>query len=214
MELKDYYSILELPPSASTDEVKRAYRRLAQVYHPDKSGDDPYARAQFNAIKEAYETLTNPQRKDEYLQSRWFAKSQGHMETVAPLTPASFLQRLIQKERYVYRVDAHRSDYPSLVNDLEKFYSDENIEMLLGFGDDTTLQEIIACSIRMSSRIPHPHVQPLLKRISKLDVGNNHQQQIASLSSKSKRAATTDKYMPWIAALIAVLLCLLIFLSA
>lgn len=213
MDLKDYYSILELPASASVDEVKRAYRRLAQVYHPDKSGNDPYARAQFSAIKEAYETLTNPQRKDEYLQTRWYAKSQGTMETVAPITPVSFLQRLIVKERTVYQVDAHRSDYSSLVKNLEEFYSDESIETLLSFGDQITLDEIVACSIRMASVIPHPHVQPLLQRISRLDVDQHYQKEISSLSVRSKRTASTEKYMPWIVAIITVLLVLLIFLS-
>lgn len=213
MDLKDYYSILELPPSASVDEVKRAYRRLAQVYHPDKSGNDPYARAQFTAIKEAYETLTNPQRKEEYLQTRWYAKSQGHMATVAPITPVSFLQRLILKERAVYQIDAHRSDYLSLVKNLEEFYSDETIETLLGFGDKTTLDEIVACSIRMAAVIPHPWVQPLLQRIARLDTDNRFQKQISSLSAKSKRTASIEKYMPLVVALITLLILLMIFLA-
>jgi curved DNA-binding protein CbpA len=71
LQLKDYYSILELPPSASADEIKKAYRRLAHLYHPDKKDNDPYAAAQFAVIKEAYETLSNPAQKECYLQQRW-----------------------------------------------------------------------------------------------------------------------------------------------
>jgi curved DNA-binding protein CbpA len=77
VQLKDYYYILELPPSAAGDEIKKAYRRLAHQYHPDKKNNDPYAAARFSDIKEAYEILSNPLKKDYYLQQRWYAQSIG-----------------------------------------------------------------------------------------------------------------------------------------
>ena len=59
---EDYYSILEVDRNASQDEIKRAYRRLAMKYHPDKvegMGEEvkKNAEAQFREINEAYETL-------------------------------------------------------------------------------------------------------------------------------------------------------------
>lgn len=63
MHLKDYYKLLELEPSATLPEIKKAYRRLALLHHPDKTGNDPYSAAQFSDIKEAYEVLTNPTKK-------------------------------------------------------------------------------------------------------------------------------------------------------
>ena len=99
MEIKDYYSTLELLPTASPDDIKKAYRRLAQQYHPDKTGDDPRARAQFNAIKEAYETLTTPHRREAYLQERWLAQSQGLKDHWVPSTPEALLQKLLTLEK-------------------------------------------------------------------------------------------------------------------
>ena len=64
MLLKDYYTILELEPSATLPEIKKAYRRLALQYHPDINPNDSYAAAQFVEIKEAYETLTIPAKKN------------------------------------------------------------------------------------------------------------------------------------------------------
>jgi preprotein translocase subunit Sec63 len=55
--LKDYYAILDLPPTATIRDIKQAYRKLVMVYHPDKNNDDPYALSRFNEIKEAYEVL-------------------------------------------------------------------------------------------------------------------------------------------------------------
>jgi len=100
VQLKDYYTILELSPSASLDEIKKAYRRLALIHHPDKKGNDPYAAAQFSEIKEAYETLTHPAKKDLYLQQRWYAQSIGQRKKQEIITPVSVLKQLIELERY------------------------------------------------------------------------------------------------------------------
>jgi molecular chaperone DnaJ len=76
MNFRDHYAILGILPSASQEEIKKAYRLLALQYHPDKTGGDPYAAVQFEAIKEAYEVLTNPRKKELYLQQRWYGKAQ------------------------------------------------------------------------------------------------------------------------------------------
>lgn len=77
MQLKDYYRVPEIEPSASFPEIKKAFRKLAHQYHPDKNQHDPYAFAQFAAIKEAYEVLSNPAKKEYYLQQRWYNQSTG-----------------------------------------------------------------------------------------------------------------------------------------
>jgi len=58
----DYYSILGLDKSASQDDIKKAYRRLASKHHPDRGGDE----AQFKKIQQAYDVLSNKQSKSEY----------------------------------------------------------------------------------------------------------------------------------------------------
>ncbi|MGH7370920.1 MAG: DnaJ domain-containing protein, partial [Candidatus Methylomirabilales bacterium] len=63
---RDYYQILGVSTSASPEEIKKAYRRLALKFHPDKNPDDPAAAEQFTEINEAYEVLSNPERRREY----------------------------------------------------------------------------------------------------------------------------------------------------
>lgn len=59
---KDYYQILGVPKSASTDEIKKAYYKLAHKYHPDKGGDE----ARFKEINEAYQILSNQTKRSQY----------------------------------------------------------------------------------------------------------------------------------------------------
>jgi molecular chaperone DnaJ len=63
---KEYYDILGLQKGASVDEVKQAYRKLSKELHPDKHKGDKKAEDRFKEVNEAYETLSNPQKKQMY----------------------------------------------------------------------------------------------------------------------------------------------------
>ena len=64
--MKDYYSILGLDKNASAQDIKKAYRKLAIQYHPDKTGGDPESDQKFRDISEAYDTLSDPEKKQKY----------------------------------------------------------------------------------------------------------------------------------------------------
>lgn len=59
----DYYAVLGVPRDASQDDIKKAFRRLARESHPDANPDDPTAEARFREIAEAYEVLSDPERR-------------------------------------------------------------------------------------------------------------------------------------------------------
>ncbi len=65
---KDYYSILGVSRNASEREIKQAYRRLARKYHPDVNPGDKSAEAKFKQINEAYEVLSNKEKRQKYEQ--------------------------------------------------------------------------------------------------------------------------------------------------
>ena len=68
MAVKDYYRVLEIPQNARQEEIKKAYRKLAMRYHPDKNTGNPYAVQYFREIQEAYDVLSNPVKRSEYHQ--------------------------------------------------------------------------------------------------------------------------------------------------
>jgi DnaJ-class molecular chaperone len=79
---ESFYNILEVPETASSEDIKKAYRKLSMLNHPDKNRNNPDATAKFQKISEAYETLGDVERKREYDMSRTnpFAKMMGSQQ--------------------------------------------------------------------------------------------------------------------------------------
>ena len=63
---KDFYEVLGVNKDASAEEIKKSYRKLAMKYHPDRNPDNPKAEEQFKEAKEAYEILTDDQKRAAY----------------------------------------------------------------------------------------------------------------------------------------------------
>ena len=65
-EKRDYYEVIGVPKTASEDEIKKAYRKLAKKYHPDLNPNNKEAEAKFKEVNEAYEVLSDPEKKAKY----------------------------------------------------------------------------------------------------------------------------------------------------
>ncbi len=87
MEYKDYYKILEVDKKSTQEEIKKAYRKLAVKYHPDKNPDNKAAEEKFKVINEANEVLGDPEKRKKYdaLGENWRQfENNGGQPTGAP----------------------------------------------------------------------------------------------------------------------------------
>jgi len=81
--VKNYYQILGIERNSSLPEIKKAYRKLATKFHPDKNGGDKFFEERFKEIQEAYEVLTTPLKKERYDNEYdvFFNKQKTHQTT-------------------------------------------------------------------------------------------------------------------------------------
>lgn len=81
---RNYYDILKVPKDASTEEIKRSYRKLARQYHPDLNPGDKAAEEQFKIIGEAYDVLSDAEKRSQYDQFGQYWQQQGFQKTSRP----------------------------------------------------------------------------------------------------------------------------------
>jgi len=216
MQLKDYYKILEIEPSATLTEIKKAYRRLAQQYHPDKNSNEQYALTYFAEIKEAYEVLSNPAKKEYYLQQRWYQQSLGKKEFQSqPVTPPIILKQFIELDKYVSRLDSFRMDKQGLYQYIDDLLSDETIEQLKKFKELDINSEIIALTIRTAG---HLNLQQAKKIAEKMyTLGGKEpaiNRRIDQFMQQFKKKSKWEKSKIYFILLVTIIISLLIYLGS
>lgn len=84
MQTQDYYAVLEIPPDADDKTIKKAYRKLARQYHPDINSDNQQAEERFKAVNEAYQTLSDPEKRRRYDEMRQQSRYWQHFGAGEP----------------------------------------------------------------------------------------------------------------------------------
>jgi curved DNA-binding protein CbpA len=211
MHLKDYYALLELQPSASLVEIKTAYRRLAVQYHPDRTHNDPYSTAKFMEIKEAYEVLTHPVKKELYLQQRWYHQSTGNKRTTTVISPETILKQSLELERYISKLDVFRMDKNGLHDYIAAMIADANIEKLNVSGEISINDEIIRVLLQCLQPLPLHLTIPLLRQLNKITPGNASSEKLNAYLAEREKKHSRERYRTLLLFLLVMAICLLIF---
>ena len=211
--LKDYYQILQIQPHSTLAEIKQAFRRLALIYHPDKNPNDKYAEVQFNEIKEAYEVLTNPVKKENYLQQRWYNQSIGKRRTAETITPVSILKLVLELEQYVSRLDVHRMNKEGLSDYIDELLSTDTIENLKQFNEPEINKQIITSTLSAMQFLTMKFIGKLPERLGALADDETSLHRIKNFMKNRKRAFLWERYKVAVIILFTIFICLLIYFT-
>ena len=210
MPVKDHYRTLKVPTHASIEEIKKAYRLLAQQHHPDKNNNDPYAVAYFSEIKEAYETLTNPVKKNIYLQERWYNRATGNKRTQEVITPVTILKEALEFEKYTSSMDVFRIDKELLFSYMNELLSEETISQLQQFNEPEINQQIVLTFLKPVRLLKSEKALLLNERLCKM-AKDNHQIQLM-INNTIRKIQQEEKWKKyeWIFVLLITLAILLL----
>ena len=214
MHLKDYYNILDIETSATQTEIKKAFRKLAHQYHPDKNQNDPTATAQFAEVKEAYEVLTNPAKKEYYLQQRWYNQSTGKRKTQEIITPVTVLKQFIELDKFVFTLDVHRMDKQGLADYISHELSCNTIAQLIPFHEPHINKQIILVALRAMEPLKFKQVSSVAARLFKLAgvEDNESKKTIDAFLDGKKQKEKVENFQPFILIAIVIVICFLMWL--
>jgi molecular chaperone DnaJ len=211
MLLKDYYAILELQPPVTQVQIKKAYRRLAQLYHPDKSPADHYAHSRFADIKEAYEVLTDPFRREQYHHQRWYHSSTGRKTTSEITTPVSLLKHFLMLDKRLSHSDQFRMDKESLAAELHVLLDRENLAMLKSYHDESINQELANAVIRCMKFVPYASLPGLVSKLQEIVPEMKNGADLKHFMAIRKKALLWERLRIPLLLMAAALICILIF---
>lgn len=215
MELKDYYQVLGLQPGATLTEIKKAYRQLALQYHPDKNNNDPYAASRFAEIKEAYETLSHPHKKEYYLQQRWYNQSAGKkFSGNEPLTPPSLLKQCLELDRYISFTDINRPDREGLKMYIASLIDDTAIDTVNRFKEWDVNKQIIITLLHTTTLLKYAQLEEVATQLFKLCPDDTESKQLITAAlEKQRQKEKLGKYQPFFIIALTIFICLLIYLA-
>lgn len=183
------------------------------LYHPDKNSDDPYALARFTEIKEAYEVLTNPQKKELYLQDRWLYKASGKKVGEELITAPAVLVKCLEFNKQIAAMDIHRMNYKGVAERIANLLNDDTISILHKQQETDVIASIVASTLKSIQPFPYAAAKPVARQLLKLsahhlpDWEKHIQQQLQQQQQQEKW-----KWLnPLLIVLLTIALCSLIY---
>ena len=211
-QVKDYYKILELPTTATLQDIKRSFRRLAQQYHPDKNDGSHMAAAHFREIQEAYKTLSDPKKREAYHYQRWYVRSTGKPFASVPLTPAHILQECRLLQQYVASMNMFHLRFDAVSGHIRELLNENAMGLLLEQNDIAVNHEIIQSVLTSIQPLPKKYFVPIANLLLQLSGDDaTTRSTIEQAVTNKKQRHIWDKYKWVLMLVITALICWLIY---
>lgn len=204
--LPDYYALLEVPSSASFEEIKKAFRQKAHQFHPDKYPENDHATEQFLHIQEAYSVLSHPKKRQEY-HFRKFHKPLHLKEPNFDIV----VSELSELKKLLYAIGYDRVDFDLLAFQLEQIipFADEFLLKIPNASLKLFETDLLTCC----NYLPYPVLLSLKKKRA-IVFKSLTQKTLRLYLRKRKLQFYLDQFKLLIALIIAIGICILILKSS
>ena len=209
--IKDHYKILGLQPSATLSEIKKAYRRLAMQYHPDKNPDNQYAEAQFKEIQEAYSILSNPLKREKYHDDLWMNGAGRRTHNTQEVTPSWLLTVAIDMNKSLAAMDTYRISQRALQEYILLILTDAHIGVLRRYNDEEKNAAIRSEIMKATQWLGIQYLEIIVLQILKTTDDIAIQREIYQFLKSKEQQAKKRQLMPLVIMLITIVLCVLMY---
>ena len=204
----NYYQTLNVSPNATADDIKKAYRKLALIYHPDVAGDDIDALEMFRKIKIAYDVLSNTKTRQAYHYKHFYNEYKAQ-----PIITTDYMAlKADELANFTAVLDPYRLDIEGLFEQIYQILSAQNLKFIVKEQNETLKKSIILNFLKTAELLPYQKVlilQDTLKEVA----GKNEElvAQIDQFIILQRRLHYWNKYKFALALLITITLCFTMF---
>lgn len=212
-QLTDYYRELNIPVSANEQEIKKAFRKLAMQYHPDKNNGGLAAAEKFKKIQEAYQVLSDKTQRAAY-HYRYFSEKNKNVYRKEIHTVDDLLAVTTKLQKDITAADPFRTDTELLYFEIDYLLSDKNLSLLENCSDQTAINTVIQ-NICIAARVLRfPMIKAICRKLERL-VPNDEsaKRKLEIFIREAKQVYYWNRYKMFFALLVALILSAIIFFS-
>ena len=203
-----------MPPSATPQDVKKAYRQLALKYHPDRNPENQEAESSFKEVQEAYEVLSHPEKRSAYNQRRWYRHHTARATaTEEVITPVLLYKKSLKLHQYIRTLDTAFLNRKALYQYIHDYLLGEKFMQVLQETNEASInQQIIAELLQVSKILPYEKAKSICARLQLMAGKDAHASAMIDAFVKQRKVYNYwEKYQQLVILLITLAMCWLIY---
>ena len=212
MNPTDHYKILGISRTASNQEVRKAYRGLAHIYHPDKNPNNILAENRFKEIATSYAVLSNTQTRKEYDTQLWKEGLTGYSYSEQEVTPVWLLKICKELNKSLSKMDNNSISHSALQAYILLILSDAHLLLLVVPDAEAITKQIIEEILIATQKLNYKYLPEIHTRLLKITSENDPLANTIMEESRRKASAyKREQLQPYIIILVTILLCAFIY---
>jgi len=206
MSQDDFYAILHVAPDASNMEIKKAYRKLAIQFHPDKHPNSSISTEQFRLVTEAYKTLSNPSKRIVYHQKKY----PGYFYNKNDKNTQEILTELRQLNLFIKAEGQNCIDYNMIERKVTQLLNNQNLHQVKSEKDGDLRKRIIQELLECCNYLEFPMIVIIINPLKNI-AASGDAVLIDNYLNLKKKWYIWDQYKIVAALIIAATICLFIY---